>query len=109
MIFSMASRSELRIKPDKPLIRVKPNINDIKLSDEFELALTDVSNVSMQANFITRYPDLAPYIRADIRSLASFLPTSPAVLLPSPVPRPSQSAANQALVPGTFATVFMSF
>lgn len=84
-------------KPDQPLIRVKPNSNDLELTNEFEQALTDVSNFSMQANFIARYPDLAPYIRADIRSFAPTLP--PSVSLPRPTP--SQPVGTQALEPDT--------
>ncbi|KAJ1707779.1 hypothetical protein NYO67_10063 [Aspergillus flavus] len=78
-------------KPDQPLIRVKPNNNDLELTNEFEQALTDVSNFSMQANFIAQYPDLAPYIRADIRSFAPTLP--PSVSLPRPTP--SQPVGTQ--------------
>ncbi|OOO08044.1 Protein of unknown function DUF3425 [Aspergillus oryzae] len=84
-------------KPDQPLIRVKPNNNDLELTNEFEQALTDVSNFSMQANFIAQYPDLAPYIRADIRSFAPTLP--PSVSLPRPTP--SLPVGTQALEPDT--------
>ncbi|OGM49898.1 hypothetical protein ABOM_001528 [Aspergillus bombycis] len=89
------------ITPDQPLIRVKPNSNDLELSDEFEMALSDVSNFSMQVNFIARYPDLAPYIHADVRSFVPTLPSSTSVLLHTPAPQPSQLAVNQAFVPDT--------